>query len=68
MLLRCFLRRQRKKRRAARRRAATGTATAGAMVEAETELFCEGEEEDVEAGSAMLLEWVARDVEALPSD
>ena len=37
-------------------------------MEAETELFCEGEEEDVEAGSAIMLEWVARDVEALPSD
>lgn len=68
MVLRCFRRRQRKKRRAARRRAATGTATAGAIVAAETELFCEGEEEDVEAGAAMKLEWVAVEVEALPSD
>ena len=38
------------------------------MVEAETELFWEGVEEEVVAGAAMMLEWVAREVEALPSD
>lgn len=38
------------------------------MVEAETELFWEGVEEEVVAGAAMKLEWVAREVEELPSD
>lgn len=43
-------------------------ATAGAIVEAETELFGAGVEEDVVAAAAMMLERVAREVEALPSD